>query len=371
MARRRGHGEGAIYQRADGLWCASVDLGIVNGKRRRKVVYGKTRKEVADKLKALHHDQADGINTAPDQQTVAQFLDRWLRDVVARRNKPRTHESYSEMVRLHIVPYIGHQRLQKLLPEHVLALMNALSEKGLSPRTVQYARTILVQALNQAVKWGHVPRNVATLVDAPRVEQHKIEPLTLQQTQALLLAVKGRRLEALYRIALSLGLRRGEVLALWWENIDFEARTLRVEATLQRVRGELVRSMPKTRSGKRLLPLPATLVKALQAHRDKQQGDSPYVFTSTHGTPIEPRNLIREFKAILKQAGLPETTRFHDLRHSCATFLIAQGVHPRVIMEILGHAQISTTMNIYGHVLPDTHREATDKLDDLLGDDEE
>jgi hypothetical protein len=178
-------------QRGDGLWCAAVDLGIVNGKRRRKVIYGKTRKEVADKLKALHRDQIGGINIAPDQQTVAQFLDRWLNEVVARRNKPRTHESYADMVRLHIAPYLGTRRLQKLLPEHVLEMMNALTEKGVSPRTVQYARTILVRALNQALKWGSVPRNVASLVDSPRVEPHTIQPLTQQQAQALLLAVRG------------------------------------------------------------------------------------------------------------------------------------------------------------------------------------
>jgi integrase len=202
---RRGHGEGGIYQRADGRWYASVDLGFMNGKRKRKVIYGKTRKEVADKLKALHRDQAAGVTIAPEQYTVAEFLDRWLRELICHR-RPRTQESYEGMIRLHIVPYVGTHKLQKLLPEHVQAMMNALTASSLGPRTVEYACLVLSRALNQAVKWGYVTRNVARLAETPGVPKHKIQPLDEHQARYLLDAIRGHRLEALYRIALSLGL---------------------------------------------------------------------------------------------------------------------------------------------------------------------
>jgi integrase len=367
---RRGHGEGSIYQReSDGRWCASVDLGYVNGRRTRKMVYGRTRKEVAEKLKALHRDQASGAPIITERRTVAQYLNRWLDDVVSQRNKPRTQESYQAMVRLHIAPLIGHYQLSKLAPQHVQAMLNELPKKGLSARTVHYARAILRRALNQAVRWKLVAFNAAEPVEPPRVEKTELQPLTLAQVQALLEAVRGHRFETIYRVALSLGLRRGEVLGLQWSDVNFEARTLRITGTLQRVRGKLVRTSLKTVDSKRTLSVPETLLAALRAHRDVQQElwpDAAYIFVSTTGTPIEPMNLRNHFKAILKQIGLPATIRFHDLRHSCATLLIAQGVHPRVIQSILGHAQISTTMDIYGHVMEETQRDATDKLDALL-----
>lgn len=378
-ARRRGNGEGGIYQRADGMWCASVDLGIVNGKRRRKVIYGKTRKEVSEKLKTLHREQAAGNPISVERQTVAEFLEHWLTTVVAQRNKPRTQESYREMVRLHIEPQIGRHQLSKLAPEHVQAMLTTLLEKGLSPRTAQYARAILRRALDQAVRWGRIGRNVAALVDGPRVEKHVITPLSEAQARSLLVAVKGHRLEALYRVALSLGLRRGEILGLRWQDVDFERQTLRVSVALQGRGQNKHLASPKTASSVRLLALPPVLLAVLEQHRRNQEeertvvgadwDEHDLVFPSNRGTPMEGSNLLKHFKATLQRANLP-AIRFHDLRHSCATLLIAQGVHPRVIMEILGHSKISTTMDIYAHVLPETQRDAMKKLDQLFGEED-
>jgi integrase len=304
--------------------------------------------------------------------TVKQFLDRWLDQVVKVRNRPRTHKSYRDTIRLYIEPHVGPSQLAKLQPEAVQAMINSLSQADLSPRTIQYIRAVLRKALNQALKWGYVTRNVATLVETPQVKQFAIEPLTREQAQKFLYAVKGHRLEVLYQVALSLGLRRGEVLGLRWKDVDFEQRTLRIAMILQRQEGQLVLSEPKTRTSARILPLPDVLVQRLQLHQQLQQqereqlGESwvehGMVFPTEVGTPLEPRNLLRHFKASLQKSGLPTTIRFHDLRHSCATFLIAQGVHPRVIMEILGHSQISVTMNTYAHVVPATQRQAIDGI---------
>jgi integrase len=219
-----------------------------------------------------------------------------------------------------------------------------------------------------------VAYNAAALTEPPRVEKHLITPLTIEEARALLSAVRDDPLEALFRIAISLGLRRGEILGLRLEDLDLERCELRVTGALQRIRGKLVRTTPKTKSSVRTLSLPETMVQVLRDHLDRQRDslpDAEYVFVSSHGTPIDPRNLLRRFKGALECAGLPTTIRFHDLRHSCATFLIAQGEHPRVIMGVLGHAQISTTMDIYGHMMPETQRSAAAKIDELLNDDTE
>lgn len=377
MGKRRGHGEGAIYQReSDGLWCTSVDLGVINGKRKRKVIYGKTRKEVAEKLKALHRDQLLGVKLSAEQLSTGVFLDRWLEQVVSVRNRPRTHISYSDTVRLYIKPHLATIPLLKLTPEHVQAMLNALSAQGLAPRTVAYTRAVLRKALNQAMRWGHVHRNVATLVDVPAARRHTIAPLTLEQARALLKAVQGHRLEALYRLTLSLGLRRGEALGLRWQDVDLEGKTLRIVMALQRIKGKLVLDAPKTRSSARQLPLPDVLVITMRAHHAAQEEERAaageewqeqgLVFPTGTGTPTEPRNLVRHFKDALRAAELPDTTRFHDLRHSCATFLIAQGVHPRVVMEILGHSQIGITMDTYAHVLPESQRQAVDGIANMF-----
>jgi integrase len=374
--RRRGSGEGSIYQRPDGIWCAMVELGIVNGKRKRKYLYGETRKEVAEKLKLVLNQQQQGLNIDPERITVGDFLDRWLEEVIKPHRRARTYDRYADIARLHLKPRLGQHQLSKLTAAHVQAMINALAaEKG--AHTAQFARSVLQRALNRAVKWELVIRNVVLATDPPRRNSRVITPLSMEQAQQLLAAVAGHRLEALYRIALSLGLRRGEVLGLRWADINFDKKNLSITGALQRVQGKLERTQPKTRAGARTLLLPDVLVKLLVDHRRRQAEERAFwgaewqkhdlVFPAERGTPMEPSNLHRHFKLALKRAGLPHATRFHDLRHTCATFLIAQDVHPRVVMEILGHSQISLTMNIYGHVLPETQREATTKVADLFG----
>lgn len=372
MGKRRGHGEGSIHLRPDGRWCAIVDLGRdTKGKRRRKYVYGKTRKEVADQLKALHNDQADGINITTDRQTVKAFLARWLNEVVVHRNKLRTWEGYQRVVELYLNPYLGRVLLTKLGPEHVQKMINTLVTRELAPNTIRNIRAVLRRALNQALRWRLVTFNAASLAEIPRIEQEEMSALDEQQARTLLRTLKGDRLEVLYRVGLSLGLRRGEILGLRWIDVNFQRATLSVARTLQRTKTKgLIFSTPKTKGSIRTIPLPRVLLAALKLHKQRQDQEgveNPHglVFITTKGTPLDPDDVTHRFKAFAKAAGLPSDIHFHSLRHSCATLLLAQGVPMHIVKDILGHSQISTTMR-YAHPTEQSMRDATAEMDRLL-----
>ena len=239
-----------------------------------------------------------------------------------------------------------------------------------------YIRVVLRAALNQARKWNLVGRNVAELVESPRVRRFEIKPLTPEQARQLLDAAKGNRLEALCAVALACGLRVGEILGLRWQDVDLEAGRLAIRQSIQRQRGAgLVAVEPKTERSRRTIEVPAPLVAELKAHRVRQLEerlvagtrwrDGGLVFASAVGTGLEPRNLHRAFKAMLKRAGLPDI-RFHDLRHSAASLMLAQGVPLRVVMEVLGHSSISLTADTYSHVMPSLVRDATEKAAAIL-----
>lgn len=372
---RRGHGEGTIYQREDGQWTAILSLGYVDGKRKRKQFYGRTRREVAEKLTKAQHDVQSGLVLVTERQTVEQFLTRWLEDSVKPTVRPKTYHSYAQMTRLHIIPSLGRVDLTKLTPQQVQAWLNRKMSTGLAPRTVSYMRSILRQALEQACRWGLVARNVAKLVDPPTVPQQEMKFLTPPQARQLMAAARETRFEALIDIAL-LGLRQGEILGLRWRDVDLEGGTLQVRHQLQRIEGQYRLLEPKSQKGRRTVSLPLFAITGLRAHRTRQLQDRllagadwrgedwDLVFCTTRGTPIESTNLLRDFKKLLKRANLPDM-RFHDLRHSAATLLLVKGVAERVVMEILGHSQLSQTMR-YSHVIPQMQQEAARKLDELL-----
>lgn len=379
MSSRRGHNEGSIYQReSDGLWVANVSLGRgPDGKRKRKPIYGKTRKEVAEKLKAVLRDQQLGIlPLVTERQTTGQFLERWLKEAVRPTIRASTYAAYEWRVRVHLIPSLGRIPLQQLSPQHVQSFINHKLEAGLSAHTVADIHGILRHALSQAVKWNLVPRNVATLVDKPRFQQPQMKYLTPEQAKSLLLAVKGDRLEALYTVAVPLGLRRGEMLGLKWDDVDFDKGLLHVRRSLQRLDGKLQFVEPKTRSSRRSINLPQVCISALKAHRIRQleerllAGDRwqehGLVFPTGIGTPYEPDNLKRHLVRMLDRAGLPHV-RIHDLRHTAASLMLAQGIQPKVISEILGHSRIGVTLDIYGHLYEPARQEAADKMDQLLG----
>lgn len=382
MSTRRGQGEGSIFKRTetrpDGStgerWVASVTLGRgPDGKRRRKTIYGATRKEVAEQLKILLRQQQQGMPIAFERQTVAQFLEHWLQHTVAPTNRPKTLKSYTDAARRYIMPVLGSIQLARLAPQDVERMITFWLDEGLSPRTVYHVRAVLGTALKHAVRRELIPRNVVALTDAPQFERYEAQVLSVEQARTLLDTARGNRLEALYRVALSLGLRQGEALALRWEDIDLEAQTLSVRHTLLDIDRTL--REPKTKQSRRVLPLPQPLCRALRQHRarqletrlvaGKQWQEQDLVFTTHTGGPLHRDNVVKSFKLLLGRAALPDM-RFHDLRHSCASLLAAQGVPARVAMEILGHTDIRTTQNVYTHVYDASKQEALEAIADLL-----
>ena len=374
MTTRRGRGEGSITRRADGRWMARVDLGWQDGKRRRKTLYGRTKREVQDKLRETLHRTEKGLPPIPEQETVGAFLRRWL-EIVRGKVRPRTHKSYEQVVRIHLEPGIGRVRLAKLTPLDVSAWFESRHAAGVGGRTIHYARAVLRAALNHALKWELVSRNVASLTDPPRYRAREIAPLTPEQTRKFLAAVAGHRLEALFTVAVGLGLRLGEALGLPWDAVNLDAGTLAVRQTLERAGKQPRFGEPKSARGRRTITLPRIVTAALRKHRKRQLqerlisgerwNDSGLVFTTETGAPLDGCNINRTFKAVLRRAGLP-AIRYHDLRHTAATLLLAQGVDPRTIMETLGHSQISLTLNTYAHVVPALQRKAAAKMDDIL-----
>ncbi len=376
MAGKRGQNEGTIYKRKDGRWEGAITIPNSEGKRKR--FYGETAKEVREQLTAFLRALDQGEPISLNRQTVGQFLEKWLTETARPKIRPSTYVSYQSKVANYLIPALGKHQLTKLTPQQVQTMMNEMSERGLSPRSVQYARAVLRKALNQAMKWGLVVRNVATLSEPPRVVRPEMKILHPEQARQFLDTVRGDRLAAFYAVALSLGLRQGEALGLRWQDVDLDGGTLHVRVALQWLSGHAPTLVePKTRQSRRSLALPPALVAQLKAHRTRQkeerllagqrwQGEEwGLVFPNTLGGPLSKFTLHGQFKRHLHNAGLPDV-RFHDLRHSCASLLLAQGIHPRVVMEILGHSTIALTMNVYSHVLPQTQRDALHALSDGL-----
>lgn len=373
---KRGQNEGSIYKRRDGRWAGAVTLGYVGGKLKRKTVYGRTRKQVQDRINRLLTDKQSGLPVVGERQKVSDFLTDWLENWVRPTVKPKTFSSYADTVRLHITPSLGRVVLAKLTPQQVQAMLNERLASGLSPRTVGYIRSVLSIALARALKLGLVQRNVVPLVDRPNVTRHEIRPLTVEESRALLAAAEDHRLGALFSVALALGLRKGEALGLRWQDVDFENATLVISGALQRIGSALVRTETKNNTSRRMLRVPAAALRALREHRVKQMEerllagdkwrDTGLVFTTTLGTPLDPRNVLRHFGRVLKAAGIAHV-RFHDLRHSCATLLLAQGVPARVVQDILGHSAIRVTMDVYSHVMPSMRDDAVRAMDAALG----
>lgn len=366
--KKRGHGEGSIYQRPNGTWCGQVRL---DGQR--NTVYGKTRAEVQRKIRTIAADAEQGIMPAPERLTVATYLERWLADDVSRLDQ-YTVKNYGIYVRLHIVPKLGKITLAQLQPAHVQGLYAAMQASGLAPKTIRNAHGVLRAALGKAVAWGLVPRNVFALATPPKSQSPEFRTLTVEEAKQLGRATQGNRWAPMLLLALTTGLRRGELLGLKWADIDFGAGVLQVRRQYER---DGAFSTPKASSQRRLDLAPAEvsaleIQRAAQGRNRERYGDryvdQDLVFATHQGRPLMHRNVFREFKRLLRKAGLPEI-RFHDLRHTNATLVLGQGAHPKVVQERLGHSQVGITLNTYSHVLPGLGREAIERLGAALHDD--
>ena len=360
MTKRRVKGEGSVYRRGDGRIVGEYE--DANGKRR--YVSGKSKAEVRQRLRKLLADRDEGIAYDSENLTVAAYLDRWL-DAVKGAVRYRTWQRHEQVVRLHLKPTIGGVRLDKVNALQVQSVYGRKLEVGLSPRTVEIVHATLHKALKQAVGWTLIPRNVAEAVTPPRPVRKAITPLSREQARALLEAARSDALHAFYVLAVTTGMRNGELLGLQWRDVSLEDRTLRVRRTV--FNG--VVSPPKTAAGNRTIRLTGMAVAALKEHRltTAKQRISEWVFPSRVGTPLSVHNVHnRSWKPLLERAGLPASTRMHDLRHTCATLLLSRGVPVKVVSEMLGHGDVAITLAVYQSVLPHMQESAAKVMEDAL-----
>ncbi|MBI1379012.1 MAG: tyrosine-type recombinase/integrase [Frankiales bacterium] len=374
MGSRAANNESSIHQDDTGRWHGYVSMGLKEGGRRdRRHVTATSRREVVAKVRALETKRDAGTALAAGTPpTVGVWMGEYLDNVAARRVRPSTLERYRSLSRVHIVPRIGHHRLDRLQPEHVERLYTDMAAAGLAPASVLQAHRLLSRALKIAMQRGRIARNVCTLVDAPSVTQHEIEPLSVAEARAILETAKTRRNGTRWAIALALGLRQGEALGLQWRDLDLDAPTLTVRRALQRQRGQgLVLVEPKSRAGRRTITLPEPVVELLRAHRVAQNTERlhagsewhalDYVFAQLTGLPLDSRADRRDWDQLLQDAGV-RPARLHDARHTAATTLLLMGVPARVVMQILGHSQIGLTLGTYSHVVPELATDAANKM---------
>jgi integrase len=377
--RQRGNGAGTVYPRKN-------KYGKITGYRgsyfapdgKRRYVSAKRKGDAERSLREAMTDADRGLTFDASNQTVSGYMPRWLEDFAKGTIAPRTYHNYRLQIREHIVPAFGTMKLSKLDTPNIQALYTAKLRDGLKPSSVRYIHAVLHCALEKALELRLIPRNPAASARPPKIRQEEITPLDVEQTRVLLAAAKGDRFECLYVLSLTCGLRMGEALGLKWSDIDLDAGTLRVHRQLQRIRdgGGLVFSEPKNAS-RRTIDLPQKALEALWSQRKRQieeqlRGgakwqDHGLVFASSKGTPMDAQNIVnRYFKPLLKRAGLPDI-RWHDLRHTYATLLLARGTHPTYVQKSLGHASVQLTLDRYSHWMPSMGRNTAQGIDEALG----
>lgn len=371
--KRRGRGEGTVYRRPNGTWCGALTTGWTEeGKQQRVYVYGRDKAEVLEKLDRLTHDKVDGMLVQPSREKVGPFLRRWLEHVAKPAVRPSTYRLYEGIARLHLIPKIGGLSVTRLTPANVQHLLADLSKEEQHPRTQQMIVGVLRRALNAAVRQGIVPRNVTDAVTKPRVPKPEMQTWTPEQVGTFLKVARQDRPYALYVLALTTGMRRGELFGLQWQDLDLDAGSLSLKRQLTDNNGHPATVELKTKTSQRKVDLsPQVAVAALRAHRKRMFKEGHVrpeglVFVDSEGNPLRPSNFLRrDFFPLVKRAQVPRI-RFHDLRHTAATLMLQQGVNPKVVAERLGHSTIRLTMDLYGHAWPSMQQEAAEKIDALV-----
>jgi integrase len=377
--------KGHVCERGNGNWYAVIDVrDPFTGKRKRKWISlpdanGKRQAQI-ECARLISEAQTGGLTIEPAKTTVSDYLERWLE--YAKPNiSPRSYERYAEIVRKNLVPRLGMVTLGRLKPEHIAAAYSdALahgrrkSEGGLSPRTVHHMHRILKQALSRAVRWQLIPRNPADAVDPPKVEQKELVTYDLHASVDAIEKLRGTRMLIPTVLSLLCGLRRGEVAALRWRNVNLEAGALAVVESAEQTKAGVRLKEPKS-GRRRRVSLSATAIEELESWRAAQaeelrrlgfepNGDT-FVVTQVDGRPLQPRSITHEWVRLCKSKALPRI-RFHDLRHAHATHLLASGVHPKIASERLGHSRVGITLDLYSHVMPGMQEEAAARVDAAL-----
>lgn len=386
--QKRANGEGSVWQRKDGRYAFAGYVLTTDGTYKRVQGYGRDYDDARSKLNKLIADSDRGIPVASENWTVQEYLDYWLEHVVRAELRPKTVQGYEGVIRRYLVPGLGKKRLGKLTARDVRTFITgvrqqcqcckngtdtargnpqccavkpkACCETRLSARMVQSIHAVLRNALQSAVREEIIPRNVASLVKVAPPRYAVNRGLDVAQAKRLLKVSSDDRFHALYVLALCLGLRRGELLGLRWQDIDLDGGRLEVVNTLQRVGGALRLVPPKTEDSSRTVPLPDICVNALRAHRKRQfversdavpdWDEQGLVFPSRRGTPLEPDSLRRSWAPLRKAAGLDEI-RFHDLRHTCVTLLLNLEAPPQIVRELAGHSDIGVVMALYARLV--------------------
>jgi len=379
VSTRRANHEGNIRRRADGSWEARMThVDPDSGQTRRVSFYGPTAKAVRKKMNDARDRIKCGAPVRDATRTVADWLAQWQSTTLAVSDrKESTRELYAMLSRKHLEPPpFGAITLDRLRPTDVEALILKLKGAGLADSTVRSVYTVLRAALDGAVRDRLLAHNAAAVVKRPGIERVEARHVDELDATALLRAAEGLRYRPVLVLIAATGLRRGEALALRWEHVNFDDKTLRVEATLGRVGGQLVSSVPKTKRSRRTVPIsPAivTLLKAQKAqqaaerlHAGDQWTDSGLVFTTEFGTPVDPRNILRTVQTAAAKAGIGRVG-VHTLRHSAAVGWLESGVHIKAVADLLGHSSIAVTGDVYGHTSDQAARAAIEGRSGALG----
>ena len=372
MAKRRGNHEGTIFKRDNGTWRAQLSL---NGHRLSYT--GKTQQECHEWVKQTHRKIDAGRALPGALKPLDEFLSGWLVSIKS-SIQPSTWHLYRQIIRDHILPDLGQVKLRDLRPEHIQSLYDSKLESGASPRTVQSIHTVLHCTLGQAVKLGMLSRNPDDVTTPPKRVHKEMSIYDEAQVGTLILAARTQRERylAIYQLAITTGMRMGELLGLKWTDLDWERRGLQVQRQLRMKRGggyEFTR--PKTKAGMRALRLGDAMLENLRQHQKRQLNDIQIagnrwhaldlIFPSTIGKPLDGSYLRKAFKQLIRQAGLPNI-RFHDLRHTAASLMLNYGVPVIVVSRRLGHARPSMTLDVYGHLIPSMQEEVAEVMDTLI-----
>ncbi|MGW2278389.1 tyrosine-type recombinase/integrase [Streptomyces sp. NPDC001770] len=381
MAKRRPNGGGTITKRKDGRYQGAAYVTNTDGHRVRKFVYGVSYDEAAEKLSKLQEQERNGVPVPSRTWSLGEWLAYWLEHIVKPNRENNTYVKYESKVRLYLVPHLGKKPLVRLTPAQLRSFMAELKRTEVPPAARFEVLRVLRNALNRAVREELLTRNVAELVDMPKVTKKEAKPWNAREAITFLRSARAHRLYAACVLVLVLGLRRSEVLGLRWQDIDFDQRQFTPLKQVQRVKGiGLVLKDLKTESSHAVLPLPEFCARALEERRElqelerkivgdgwSQKPDEDLIFSSERGGLIDPVGFSRSFDALVKRSGVRRIT-VRLARHTCGTLLAFLKVHPKVAQAILRHSQISMTMDVYTHVVGDGEREAVTMLAELLED---